>query len=131
MIFLFFIVATQFTLKIITTAAKIKFNKFLFLLFIIFIFNIDSQTTISSINYYQAISLIITADYFFIYYFLNMFLDLTIIIALILGLFSIYFIILYYQIKFLYQKNKTKLKTIYLVRKQNMLHQAIYSNYLR
>lgn len=130
LIFLFFIVMTQLTLQHIK---KPYLNYNLFILFILFVILIDSNTSvnINSINYYNAQFLIITADYFFIYYFLVIYLDIVIYIALLLGLFSIYFIFLYYQLQKLQNTAYKKSKTIYFIRKQNLLHQAIYQNYLR
>lgn len=130
LIFLFLIVATQFSLKIINSPIKINvFFVILMLLLCLLDFNIFTPT--NSISYYNAIFLVITADYFFLYYFLVIYLDIVVYIALILGLFSLYFIFLYYKLKQLQNKTNKKLKTIYLVKKQNLLHQSIYQNYLR
>lgn len=84
-----------------------------------------------SISYYAISFYIITADYFFIYYFLILYLDIVINIALILGLFSIYFILIYYYLKTLYTRNQKGKKSIYFLRKQNLIHQSFYQTYLR
>lgn len=130
LIFLFFIVATQFTLKILTPSVKLT-TTVLFFFTVMCLLDFETNLNFNSISYYNALFLIITADYFFIYYFLVIYLDIVIYTALILGLFSLYFIFLYYKLKNFYNNSKSKTKTIYSVRKQNLIHQAIYQNYLR
>lgn len=130
LIFLFFIVMTQITNKI-STQFNIKHISFIILFLLMCCLNVDSTLTLQAISYYNALFLVITADYFFLYYFLIIYLDIVIYIGLILGLFSIFFIFLYYHLKKIHNTAYTKHKTIYFIKKQNFLHQAIYSNYLR
>lgn len=129
-IFLFLIVITQFTTKLLQTKFYLPFYLTLSLL-ILCLQEFDTNITLNSSSYYSAMFLVITADYFFIYYFLIIYLDITAYVALILGLFSIYFILLFYQLKNLQQQKNKNIKSIYLLRKQNLVHQAIYFNYLR
>lgn len=132
--FLFFIVMTQINTQInnqITSKFYIYYNLFMFLVSLLVLLDFDLLNSINSISYYNASFLIVTADYFFIYYFLVIYLDVVIYIALILGLFSIYFIFLYYHLQKIQNSAYKQTKTIYFVRKQNLLHQAIYQNYLR
>lgn len=133
LIFFFCIVATQYTFK--NLAKPINFWKFALgtVCFLSYIeLNLQPELIANqSIYYYSASFFIITADYFFIYYFLILYLDIIINIALILGLFSIYFILIYYYLKNINTTHNKNKKSIYFLRKQNLLHQSLYQTYLR
>ena len=130
LLFFFLIVATQLTFKKIQNT-KLSNNISILFVLLLFLLTSEHNFNVTSTSYYNSIYLITTADYFFLYYFLITYLDIVIYTALILGLFSIYFILLFYQLKQLLNNSKTKNKSIYFLRKQNLLHQALYQNYLR
>lgn len=108
-------------------------QKSYFYIIIILIFNYGFYQTniITYKNYYSHYSININ-DFYYIYncYFEKQII-LTIITLFIITLYSIFFILLYYNLKKnVIEKNNLK-KNIFLLRKQNIIHQANYNSKIR
>lgn len=98
-------------------------NVFIFIIF--YFYNFDLSYSINYINIYLYKNLNISDDFFiFFYYFFLEYTQVTVLIAYLLTIFSIFFILFYFNIKlFNYKTNKNN-KKIYLLRKQNLIHQG-------
>jgi len=82
-------------------------------------------------NYYSAINHIVASDFFILYYFLFDKLPiLVILITLVISFFSLFFIIVYYNLKFAKNKEKQNSKNLYFLRKQILVKQTNFSNRL-
>lgn len=82
-------------------------------------------------NYYSAINHIVASDFFILYYFLFDKLPiLVILMTLVISFFSLFFIIVYYNLKFAKNKEKQNSKNLYFLRKQILIKQTTFSNRL-
>lgn len=82
-------------------------------------------------NYYSAISHIVASDFFILYYFLFDKLPiLVILMTLVISFFSLFFIIVYYNLKFTKNKEKQNSKNLYFLRKQILIKQTNFNNRL-
>lgn len=82
-------------------------------------------------NYYSAINHIVASDFFILYYFLFDKLPiLVILMTLVISFFSLFFIIVYYNLKFAKNKEKQNSKNLYFLRKQILVKQTNFSNRL-
>ena len=100
------------------------------------------QNNITYINYYNlnmvsfknfySYSNILVNDFYYIYnlYFEKQIL-LTIFSLFIITIYSIFFILLYYNLRFFSLKSSNIKKKIYLLRKQNLIHQNNYNTKIR
>lgn len=87
------------------------------------------QISTVSINYYQSLYHTVSSDFFIIYYLLfDVIPIVTILLTLIIGLFSLFFIILYFNLKLIKQNNSVKLKQIFFLRKQVLIKQTNYKS---
>lgn len=107
-----------------------EYNLYLYLIFLLNI-NYYESSLISYKNYYSYNEIIIN-DFFYIYniYFEKQIL-ITIFITLIITLYSIFFILLYYNLKLKIQNKTIITKNLYLLRKQNTIHQSNYNTKIR
>ena len=110
---------------------KTEFNFYLIVLMILFNINYYEISLVNYKNYYSYNQIIIN-DFFYIY---NLYYEkqilLTIIITIIITTYSVFFILLYYSLKMkLYSKNILT-KNLYLLRKQNIIHQSNYNSKIR
>lgn len=111
---------------------KIKeFNLYLMILVILLNFVYYEPTLVNYKNYY-AYSQITVNDFFYIYnlYFEKQIL-LTFIVTIIITLYSVFFILLYYSLKSKLNSKNILTKNLYLLRKQNIVHQSNYSTKIR
>lgn len=133
LLFFFFILSTHVHLKHLKLYARSPYFILAMLFLMISFYSLDNTFNLlnSPIDYYKAMYLVITADYFFIYYFLAVYWNIILYTAIILGLFSLFFILIFYQSRNLYSMSKKKTKSIYFIRKQSTIHQAYYNTYLR
>lgn len=106
--------------------------KWVILLFIIFIISKSSyHTTLYYTNFYTSLTYLISSDFFILYYLLFDKLPIvTIIVTLVIGLFSLFFIALYFNMKLIKLTSHLKLKSIFFLRKQNILKQTNFKNSL-
>lgn len=82
-------------------------------------------------NYYSTINHIVASDFFILYYFLFDKLPiLVILMTLVISFFSLFFIIVYYNLKFAKNKEKQNSKNLYFLRKQILVKQTNFSNRL-
>lgn len=89
------------------------------------------QSFYFSTNYYSAINHIVASDFFILYYFLFDKLPiLVILMTLVISFFSLFFIIVYYNLKFAKNKEKQNSKNLYFLRKQILVKQTNFSNRL-
>ena len=94
-------------------------------------YNFYELKTINYKNYYVH-SNIIFNDFFYIYNsFFEKYALLTLFTLVIITLYSIFFILLFYQIKNYNSHEQKKIKNIYFLRKQNILHQTNFNTKIR
>jgi len=105
-----------------------------FLIFISLIVRNSQYFEIKLLNYKSFYSFynITLNDFYYIYnfYFEKQIL-LTIIVLFIITLYSIFFILLYFNLKKKQNIEQSKISQINLLRKQNILHQSNYSTFIR
>jgi len=108
-----------------------EFNLYLVLLIIILNINYYEVSIISYKNYYSYFQILIN-DFYYIYnlYFEKQIL-LTFIITIIITIYSIFFILLYYSLKKKLLLQKILTKNLYLLRKQNIIHQSNYNTKIK
>lgn len=108
-----------------------EFNLYLILLIIIFNINYYDISIISYKNYYNYNQILIN-DFFYIYnlYFEKQIL-LTFITTIIITVYSIFFILLYYSLRGKLLSKNVLTKNLYLLRKQNIIHQSNYNTKIR
>lgn len=103
------------------------------IVFIIFIlnFNYYEYNIIKHTSYYSYYNIILN-DFYYIYntYFEKQIL-ITILITLIITFYSIFFILLYFNLKKNIYNIKNIKKNLYLLRKQNIVHQSNYNTKVR
>ncbi len=134
LIFLFITLYTQLYTMHSNNYSNIKINFKIINLFIILqiYFNFYSLEPINFLNYYNSLNIITNSDFFIIYlFFFDHYKYISIFLVLILSLFSLFFVLLYFNLKLLTQD---KLKTSLLVsilRKQSLINQSNYKINLR
>lgn len=108
-----------------------EFNLYLMLLIVILNINYYEASVISYRNYYSYFQILIN-DFYYIYnlYFEKQML-LTFIITIIITVYSIFFILLYYSLKKKLLTQKLLTKNLYLLRKQNIIHQSNYNTKIK
>ena len=108
-----------------------EFNLYLMLLIIIFNINYYDISIISYKNYYNYNQVLIN-DFFYIYnlYFEKQIL-LTFITTIIITVYSVFFILLYYSLRGKLLSKNILTKNLYLLRKQNIIHQSNYNTKMR
>ena len=119
--------------QIYTLASKKEIKNLNFLFFFIAILNINYYSTnlIKFTNYYSYYNILIN-DFYYIYnFFFEKQILLTIILIIIITLYSIFFILLYFNIKNMLNKESNKINNIFLLRKQNIIHQSNYNAKIR
>lgn len=83
------------------------------------------------VNYYTSINHIVASDFFILYYFLFEKLPvLVILMTLVISFFSLFFIIVYYNLKFAKNTEKQNSKNLYFLRKQILVKQTNFNNRL-
>lgn len=105
----------------------------LFIFSIIFILNIEYyDTKILNYNNFYSFSAININDFYYIYnFFFEKQISVTIFIIFILTLYSIFFILLYFNFKKFQNSESSKVSNLILLRKQNLLHQSNYNTKIR
>jgi hypothetical protein len=109
-----------------------KLVSFLFFYILIFLnYSYFEVKILSYSNFYSYYNIDLN-DFYYIYnfYFEKQIL-LTLIIIIIISLYSIFFILLYFNIKKKQNIEQSKVKQINLLRKQNILHQSNYNTTIR
>lgn len=94
-------------------------------------FNYFEQNIIQYKNYYCVYNIVLN-DFYYIYniYFEKQIL-ITVLITLIITFYSIFFILLYFSLKANIFNIKNLNKNLYLLRKQNIIHQSNYNSKIR
>lgn len=83
------------------------------------------------VNYYTSINHIVASDFFILYYFLFEKLPvLVILMTLVISFFSLFFIIVYYNLKLAKNTEKQNSKNLYFLRKQILVKQTNFNNRL-
>ena len=109
-----------------------KINSFLFFLLLILMnYSFYDTNIIKYINFYD-IHVVNLNDFYYIYnYYFEKQIYVTVLIMFIITLYSIVFILLYFNIKKKYNIEESTNKQIFLLRKQNIIHQSNYSSQTR
>lgn len=101
-----------------------------FYLYIIWGFN-SHNFTLSYVSYYNDLTAVIAADFFILYFVLFDKLPLVVLfIVLIIGLFSLFFILIYFNLKIIKYQHHIKLNTVYFLRKQRLVKQTNFKSNL-
>jgi hypothetical protein len=130
LILLFLVVYTQLYSSLTQPRNYPYFYKFSFIFFILY--NNSAELTFLYFSYFDYIYLLRSIDFFiFFYFFFIKFYLLTILVILIISFFSIYFILLYFFLKTLNIDFFKSIKTLKILRKQNISKQAIFTSKLR
>ena len=96
----------------------------IFLIFIFF-FSLDKNFFFFYSSYYKQIQHIVSSDFFILYYVLFINLSIiVVIITLILSLFSLFFILLYFNLKALKNTFSKEKEVLHFLRKQNLIKQT-------
>jgi hypothetical protein len=108
---------------------SLKYKNVFFVIIIFFInFSYYEVKIINYKNYYSYYNILLN-DFYYIY---NNFFEkeilLTIIITLAITLYSVFFILFYFNLKTNLYNHKNFKKNLYLLRKQNIIHQSNYNN---
>lgn len=83
------------------------------------------------ISYYNSLSTVVAADFFIIYYLLFDKLPLiTTFLVLIIGLFSLFFILIYFNLKIIKAQHTKTLSSYHFLRKQNLVKQTNFKSNL-
>lgn len=112
---------------------KLKYKLFivLTLLWLVFIVNNNEYYFYSTYSIYKLISHIVTSDFYILFYFLfEKNLLLVIFLTLIISLFSLFFIILYFNLKQIKYNKYINIKNTFFLRKQNLKKQTTYKSKL-
>lgn len=82
-------------------------------------------------NYYASINHVVASDFFILYYFLfDKLPSLVILMTLIISFFSLFFIVLYFNLKFTKNLKALGTKNIYFLRKQTLVKQTNFNTRL-
>ena len=111
---------------------KIKQNNLYIVIFLFVLnFNYYDINIILYKNYYSYYTVVLN-DFYYIYntYFEKQII-ITLLITLIITLYSIFFILFYFNLKKNVYSIRNKNKNLYLLRKQNIIHQSNYNNKIR
>lgn len=82
-------------------------------------------------NYYASINHVVASDFFILYYFLfDKLPTLVILMTLIISFFSLFFIVLYFNLKFTKNVKAAATKNIYFLRKQTLIKQTSFNSRL-
>ncbi len=82
-------------------------------------------------NFYSYLSINLNDFYYLYNFFFEKHLLATIIIIFLLTIYSIFFILLYFNFKKFQNKDDFKAKSLFLLRKQNLIHQSNYNPKIR
>lgn len=116
----------QFTTK--NSLTSIYF--LVFYICIIWKFN-SHHFILNYVSYYNDLTVVIAADFFILYFVLFDKLHLVVLfIILIIGLFSLFFILIYFNLKIIKYQHHTKLNTVYFLRKQSLVKQTNFKSNL-
>jgi hypothetical protein len=112
-----------------------KSNKFstLFVFGVIFVLNLEYYNTkVLNYNNFYSYSAININDFYYIYnFFFEKQITVSIFVIFILTIYSIFFILLYFNFKKFQNSESSKIKNLILLRKQNLLHQSNYNTKIR
>ena len=127
-VLLFLMTYTQLYSNFLFLTTK-KPSIFLYLVLFIAPFLTNFSSTITYTNYYQSLNHVVSSDFFVIYYLLFDKLPiLTIFLTLIISLFSLFFILVYFNLKFVKNLSSSKLKQKFFLRKQNLIKQTNFKS---
>lgn len=112
-----------------------KSSKFstLFVFGVIFVLNLEYYNTkVLNYNNFYSYSAININDFYYIYnFFFEKQITVSIFVIFILTIYSIFFILLYFNFKKFQNSESSKIKNLILLRKQNLLHQSNYNTKIR
>lgn len=108
-------------------------NSSYFIFFILLILNYKFYDTnlISYDNFYSFYNIQLNDFYYFYNYFFEKQILVTILIIFIITFYSIFFILLYFNLKKKQNIEQKKIKQLNILRKQNVLHQSNYNTKIR
>lgn len=110
----------------------VKINSILFLILLCFLnYSFFNANLIKYVNFYEFYNITLN-DFYYIYnYYFEKQVIVTILIMFIITIYSVVFILFYFNIKKKSNLENSKYKQITLLRKQNLLHQSNYSTQTR
>lgn len=83
------------------------------------------------INFYSSVSHVVSSDFFILYYLLfDKLPTLVILMTLIISFFSLFFIIIYFNLKYTKNSKKTQVKNLFFLRKQVLIKQTNFNSRL-
>lgn len=114
------------------TKTTTKYSSFFFIFIILsFNFTFYNVKLIHFINFYSTYSTTINDFYYIFNCYFEKHILLTTLIIFIITLYSIYFILFYFNLKKLQNIEILKIKNLNLLRKQNLIHQNNYLTKIR
>ena len=101
---------------------------FIYFAFILFLYYVPQNSFYFFSSFYKSIWHIVSSDFYILYYFLFEKLPaLVILLTLIISFFSLFFIIMYFNLKLSKLNSNKTLKTLYFLRKQNLTKQTNFN----
>lgn len=110
-----------------------SFNKYVLIFYIIIslLYSGDNNCFFFYTSFYKSLNHIVASDFYILYYFLfERFPLLVVLLTLIISFFSLFFIILYFNLKSIKLKENKGLKSLFFLRKQNLFKQTNFNNKL-
>ncbi len=110
-----------------------KLSKYIYIIYIVIfiVYGGDNNCFFLLISFYKGINHIVASDFYILYYFLFEKLPLIVILlTLIISFFSLFFIILYFNLKSIKLNANKGLKSLFFLRKQNLFKQTSFNNKL-
>lgn len=106
------------------TTSDFSLKPLIFITFL-FVFSLDKNFFFYFLSYYRQIHHIVSSDFFILYYilFINVSI-IVILITLILSLFSLFFILLYFNLKAVKNTFSKERQILHFLRKQNLIKQT-------
>lgn len=106
-----------------------KLNKNYYFSIIVLLLPLNLTPIITYINYYKSLFHVISSDFYIIYHILFDKLPLLVIaVTMIISLFSLFFILLYFNLKLVKNTHNSKITQIYFLRKQNLIKQTNFKS---
>lgn len=82
-------------------------------------------------NFYSSVAHVVSSDFFILYYLLfDKLPTLVILMTLVISFFSLFFIIIYFNLKYTKNSKKTQIKNLFFLRKQILIKQTNFNSRL-
>ena len=132
LVVVFYLVYTQLYCKVVALPIKYTLSPYFFIIVIMFVGSSQLGFSLSWTNFYNSVCSVVSSDFFLIYYFFYVQYPILLgFIVVLLGLFSIFFIFFYFNLKSLVALISDHKRSLYFLRKQNMLRQSNFKVFVR